>query len=239
MVNRLPSRHLDLELGHGETLRNVADATARTLTGAQIVVEYLVRRGVPVAAGIPGHGCWAITDALLDRRDAIRTIQVMHEQSAVHLADGYFRATGTPILAFTSIGPGAMNTLVGMGTAYVDSTAVALLTGSPHTYMRGHGLFQEFERRHQADNPRVFEPVVKEWWQPSRVDDLPFVLQRAWNAMLSGRPGPVLLDIPMDVQAESAEVVMPDPERREARGRVRRAHRRPGCHDVERQGCDR
>jgi acetolactate synthase-1/2/3 large subunit len=199
------------------------------LTGAQILVEYLVRQGVPFAAGIPGHGCWAITDALLDRQDAIRTIQVMHEQSAVHLADGYFRATGKPMLAFTSIGPGAMNTLVGMGTAYVDSTAVALATGSPHTYMRGHGLFQEFERRHHADNPRVFEPVVKEWWQPSRVDDLPFVLHRAWNAMVSGRPGPILLDLPMDVQAEAADVRLPEPEHREARGRVR-----PAADDVER-----
>jgi acetolactate synthase-1/2/3 large subunit len=199
------------------------------LTGAQILVEYLVRQGVPFAAGIPGHGCWAITDALLDRQDAIRTIQVMHEQSAVHLADGYFRATGKPMLAFTSIGPGAMNTLVGMGTAYVDSTAVALATGSPHTYMRGHGLFQELERRHHADNPRVFEPVVKEWWQPSRVDDLPFVLHRAWNAMVSGRPGPILLDLPMDIQAEAADVRIPDPETREARGRVR-----PAADDVER-----
>ena len=199
------------------------------LTGAQILVEYLVRQGVPFAAGIPGHGCWAITDALLDRQAAIRTIQVMHEQSAVHLADGYFRATGKPMLAFTSIGPGAMNTLVGMGTAYVDSTAVALATGSPHTYMRGHGLFQEFERRHHADNPRVFEPVVKEWWQPSRVDDLPFVLHRAWNAMVSGRPGPILLDLPMDVQAEAADVRIPEPETREARGRVR-----PAADDVER-----
>ena len=199
------------------------------LTGAQILVEYLVRQGVPFAAGIPGHGCWAITDALLDRQDAIRTIQVMHEQSAVHLADGYFRATGKPMLAFTSIGPGAMNTLVGMGTAYVDSTAVALATGSPHTYMRGHGLFQEFERRHHADNPRVFEPVVKEWWQPSRVDALPFVLHRAWNAMVSGRPGPILLDLPMDVQAEAANVRIPEPETREARGRVR-----PATDDVER-----
>jgi len=153
----------------------------------------------------------------------------MHEQSAVHVADGYFRATGKPMLAFTSIGPGAMNTLVGMGTAYVDSTAVALATGSPHTYMRGHGLFQEFERRHHADNPRVFEPVVKEWWQPSRVDDLPFVLHRAWNAMVSGRPGPILLDLPMDVQAEAADVRIPDPETREARGRVR-----PATDDVER-----
>ena len=199
------------------------------LTGAQILVEYLVRQRVPFAAGIPGHGCWAITDALLDRRDAIRTIQVMHEQSAVHLADGYYRATGEPMLAFTSIGPGAMNTVIGMGTAYVDSTAVALATGSPHTYMRGHGLFQELERRHHADNPRVFEPLVKEWWQPSRVDDLPFVLHRAWNAMTSGRPGPVLLDLAMDVQVEAADVRLPDPIAREARGGTR-----PAVDDVQR-----
>src|SRR3954447_6293521 len=202
---------------------------SRRLTGAQIVVEYLVRQAVQIVAGIPGHGSWALTDVLHERRDEIRTLQVMHEQSAVHLADGYYRATGRPILAFTSIGPGAANTVVGMGTAYVDSTAVALMTGSAHTYMRGHGLLQELERRHVADNPRIFEPVVKEWWQPSRVDELPFVLHRAWNAMLSGRPGPVLLDLPMDVQAEAADVVMPDPVSREARGRGR-----PDADDVER-----
>jgi acetolactate synthase-1/2/3 large subunit len=201
----------------------------RRLTGAQIVVEYLVRQGVSVVAGIPGHGSWALTDVLLDHTDAICMIQVMHEQSAVHLADGYYRASGRPILAFTSIGPGAANAVVGMATAYVDSTAVALLTGSPHTYMRGHGLLQEFERRHAADNPRIFEPVVKEWWQPSRVDELPFVLHRAWNAMVSGRPGPILLDLPMDVQAEAADVTLPDPVHREARGRVR-----PAADDVER-----
>ena len=149
----------------------------------------------------------------------------MHEQSAVHLADGYYRASGEPMLAFTSIGPGATNTVIGMATAYVDSTAVALFTGSPHTYMRGHGLLQELERRHVADNPRIFEPVVKEWWQPSRVDELPFVLHRAWNAMRTGRPGPVLLDVPMDVQAEAAVRHAPRPRR--ARGA------RPataGCH---------
>ncbi len=191
------------------------------LTGAQIIVEYLVKQGVRHAAGIPGHGCWTLADALLDRSDAIRSVQVMHEQSAVHLADGYYRASGDPMLAFTSIGPGAMNTVIGMATAYVDSTAVALFTGSPHTTMRGHGLLQELERRHVADNPRIFEPVVKEWWQPSRVDELPFVVHRAWNAMRSGRPGPVLLDVPMDVQAEAADVTLPAPERREARGRTR------------------
>jgi acetolactate synthase I/II/III large subunit len=208
----------------------LTDSSARRrLSGAQVVVEYLVREGVPIVAGIPGHGSWALTDALLDRRDAIRTIQVMHEQSAVHLADGFYRATGRPILAFTSIGPGATNTVIGMATAYVDSTAVALLTGSPHTYMRGSGLLQELERRHVADNPRIFEPVVKEWWQPSRVDEVPFVLHRAWNQMRSGRPGPVLLDVPMDVLADSAEVTIPDPDQREARGRIR-----PAANDVER-----
>ena len=206
-----------------------AERTPQRLSGVQILIEYLVRQGVPYAVGIPGHGSWTLTDALLDRSDAIRTLQVMHEQSAVHLADGYYRVAGRPLLAFTSIGPGATNTVIGMATSYVDSTAVMLMTGSTHTYMRGHAVLQELERRHVADNPRIFEAVVKEWWQPSRVDELPFVLHRAWNQMVSGRPGPVLLDLPMDVQAESAEVVIPDPEEREARGRVR-----PSADDVER-----
>ncbi|HET7677469.1 MAG TPA: thiamine pyrophosphate-binding protein [Candidatus Limnocylindrales bacterium] len=208
----------------------MADERAcQRLTGARIVVEHLVAQGVPYAVGIPGHGSWNLTDALLDRADAIRTVQVMHEQSAVHLADGYYRVTGRPLLAFTSIGPGAANTVVGMATAYVDSTAVALLTGSTHTYMRGHGVLQELERRHVADNARIFEPVVKEWWQPSRVDELPFVLHRAWNRMLSGRPGPVLLDLAMDVQAEAAEVRLPLPVEREATGRPR-----PAADEIER-----
>src|SRR5687768_9752419 len=196
---------------------------AQRLTGAEIIVEYLVKQGVRYAAGIPGHGAWTLTDALLEKSDEIRTIQVMHEQSAVHLADGYYRASGRPLLAFTSIGPGATNTVIGMATAYVDSTAVMLMTGSAHTYMRGHAVLQEIERRHVTDNPRIFEPVVKEWWQPSRVDELPFVLHRAWNQMLSGRPGPVLLDLPMDVQADSAEIRLPEPDERQALGRSRPA----------------
>jgi acetolactate synthase-1/2/3 large subunit len=205
-----------------------AEQTVQRLTGAQIIAEYLVRQGVRHAAGIPGHGVWTLTDALLDRPE-IRTVQVMHEQSAVHLADGFYRASGRPMLAFTSIGPGATNTVIGMATAYVDSTAVALFTGSTHTYMRGHGVLQEVERRHAADNPRIFEPITKEWWQPSRVGELPFVLHRAWNAMTTGRPGPILLDVPMDVQAATADVVIPRPEEREARGRPR-----PDPHEVER-----
>src|SRR5512141_3251027 len=172
------------------------------LTGAQIIVEYLAREGVRYAAGIPGHGIWGVVDALADARDRIETVQVMHEQSAVHLADGYYRACGRPAAAFTSIGPGATNTAIGVATAYADSTAVLLMTGSAHTYMRGHTILQEIERTHWANFPRMMEPIVKRHWTPASPAQLPYVLHRAFNQMLGGRPGPVLLDLPMDVQAD-------------------------------------
>jgi acetolactate synthase-1/2/3 large subunit len=199
------------------------------LTGGQMLAHYLLREGVPYAVGIPGHGCWAIVDAFADFTDRLTTIQVMHEQSAVHLADGYYRVKGRPLLAFTSIGPGATNTAVGIATAYVDSTAVLLVTGSPHTYMRGRAVLQEIERTQWANFPRMMEPIVKRYWQPSRVDQLPYVLQRAFNQMLGGRPGPVLIDMPMDVQADDAEVTLPEPALHEPAGRPR-----PDTGNVER-----
>ena len=131
------------------------------LTGGQIIAHYLVREGVPYVVGIPGHGDWAIVDAFADFSDRLTTLQVMHEQSAIHLADGYYRVKGRPLMAFTSIGPGATNTAVGIATAYVDSTAVLLVTGSPHTYMRGRAVLQEIERTHWANFPRMMEPIVK------------------------------------------------------------------------------
>jgi acetolactate synthase-1/2/3 large subunit len=191
------------------------------LTGGQIIAHYLVREGVPYAVGIPGHGCWAIVDAFADFSDRLTTLQVMHEQSAIHLADGYYRVKGRPLMAFTSIGPGATNTAVGIATAYVDSTAVLLVTGSPHTYMRGRAVLQEIERTQWANFPRMMEPIVKRYWQVSRVDHLPYVLHRAFNQMLSGRPGPVLIDMPMDVQADDADVTIPEPTCHEPQGRPR------------------
>ncbi|MGI8916574.1 MAG: thiamine pyrophosphate-binding protein [Chloroflexota bacterium] len=190
-------------------------------TGADIIADYLVQEGVPYAAGIPGHGIWTLVDALLDRAPQLTLIPVMHEQSAVHLADGYYRASGKPLAAFTSIGPGAANTVVGVATSYVDSTAMLLMTGSAHTYMRGHTVLQEIDRVHDANNARIFEPIVKRWWQPSNVEVLPYIMQRAFAEMLSGRPGPVLLDLPMDVQANAADVTLPDPCERRSAGRPR------------------
>ncbi len=184
------------------------------LTGAQIVVEYLIKEGVPYAAGIPGHGIWSIVDALAGEPDRITTIPVMHEQSAVHLADGYYRACGRPLAAFTSIGPGATNTAVGIATAYVDSTAVLLMTGAAHTYMRGHTVLQEIDRTHWANFPRMMEPIVKRHWTPSSPSQLPYAMHRAFNAMVTGRPGPVLLDLPMDVQADAIDVTLPEPSQR-------------------------
>jgi acetolactate synthase-1/2/3 large subunit len=191
------------------------------LTGGQILAHYLVREGVSFAVGIPGHGCWAIVDALVDFADRLTILQIMHEQSAVHLADGYYRVKGRPLMAFTSIGPGAVNTAVGVATAYVDSTAVLLITGSPHTYMRGRAVLQEIERTQWANFPRLMEPIVKRYWQVSRVDQLPYVLHRAFNQMLSGRPGPVLIDMPMDVQADDADVAIPEPASHQPQGRPR------------------
>jgi acetolactate synthase-1/2/3 large subunit len=191
------------------------------LTGGQILAHYLVREGVPYVVGIPGHGCWAIVDALADFSDRLTTLQVMHEQSAIHLADGYYRVKGRPLMAFTSIGPGATNTAVGIATAYVDSTAVMLVTGSPHTYMRGRAVLQEIERTQWANFPRMMEPIVKRYWQVSRVDQLPYVVHRAFNQMLSGRPGPVLIDMPMDIQADDADVTIPEPASHEPQGRPR------------------
>jgi acetolactate synthase-1/2/3 large subunit len=191
-------------------MATAADVTVTRLSGAQIIAEYLICAGVPYATGIPGHGSWTLVDAIARREPALRLVPVMHEQSAAHLADGYFRACGRPLLAFTSIGPGAANTTVGVATAYVDSSAFLLAIGSAHTYMQGRSVLQEVDRTHDANFARVLEPVVKRWWQPSRVEQLPMVMHRAFNEMLSGRPGPVLLDLPMDVQADDAPVALPD-----------------------------
>ena len=191
------------------------------LTSGQILARYLIGAGVPYAAGIPGHGIWALLDAFADVQDRIKVIQVMHEQSAVHLADGYYRACGRPLMAFASIGPGPSNMVVGAATAFVDSTAVLIVTGGPHTYMKGHSVLQELDRNQWGDFPRVMEGVTKRHWEVSRVEQLPSVLHRAFNAMLSGRPGPVHVEIAQDVQADAAGVEIPDPSTRVPRGRSR------------------
>ncbi len=191
------------------------------MTGGQIVAQYLVNEGMPYLFGVPGHGNTALLDAFVDQRDKITLVQAIHEQGAAHMADAYYRVARKVCGVFTSIGPGAVNTAMGVANAYIDSIPLLLLTGSVHTYMRGRGVLQELERTHWANFPRMMEPVVKRWWQPSRVDQLPNVLHLAFNVMLEGRRGPALIDLPMDLQAEDGEIgPLPDPVTRRPRGRT-------------------
>ena len=180
-----------------------------TRTGAQYIAEYMVRAGTPYAVGIGGHGIWQLLDALYDHQDKVKVIQVMHEQGAVHLADGYYRASGTPLAAFTSIGAGASNTILGMATAYVDSSAVLLLTGGPYSYMKGRAILQELDRDPWGF-PRVTEGVTKRHWDVTTSAQIPFAMDRAYNAMLTGRPGPTHVEVAMDAQADVLEAELPE-----------------------------
>ncbi|ART68233.1 acetolactate synthase [Mycobacterium dioxanotrophicus] len=179
--------------------------TTQKLTGGQMVVDVLIRNGVEKVFAIPGHGNTALLDAFVDRADEIEVIPAIHEQGAAHMADGYYRSSGKVAAVCTSIGPGATNTLTGLATAFVDSQPMLLLTGAVHTYMENHGVLQELDRPHGNNFPRMAEPVVKRWWQPNRVESIPTALQQAFNTMLEGRRGPVLVDIPQDLQAEYGE----------------------------------
>lgn len=180
------------------------------LTGGQIVVETLIQEGVPYIVGIPGHGTLGLSDALIGQ-DRLKVLQPRHEQAAVHLADGYYRIAGVPLAVFTSIGPGAMNTVIGVASCYVDSIPVLVLTGNSHTHMAGRGVLQEIERQHDANSLAVFEPITKRVWQPTNTNRLRRTLQRAFAEMLTGRRGPVVVDLPMDVQADDAEVDLQPP----------------------------
>ncbi|MCU0505523.1 MAG: thiamine pyrophosphate-binding protein [Chloroflexi bacterium] len=190
------------------------------LTGGEILAEYLIREKVPYVVGIPGHGDMGLFDAFKEREDRIRVLQVRHEQSAAHIADGYYRVARQPLVVITSIGPGAVNTAMGVATAYVDSMAMVVVTGGAQTYMKGRGVLQELERAHEDDFPSIMRPITKESWSVEHVSHLPEVLHRAFKVATTGRPGPVHIQIPMDVQSEAADVEIPEPAEHRPFGRI-------------------
>jgi len=175
-------------------------------TGGQIITEALIRNHVPYIIGIPGHGVLGLFDAVrqCDREGTLKYIQVKHEQSAVHMADAYFRLTGQPLATISSIGPGSINTAIGLATAYVDSSAVISLCGDTHTNMMGVGVLQEIERDRDSHFLSVLDPLVKRSWRAENVQQLPRIMNRAFQLMKTGRPGPVAVALPMDVQSDSA-----------------------------------
>ena len=176
------------------------------LTGGEIVIDRLVAEGVPYFVGIPGHGALGLMDAAMKAVDKIDVIQVRHEQSAVHLADGYYRVSGSPLACFTSIGPGALNTAIGLGTCFVESTSTMVISGAPHTYMRGRGVLQEIERRSPDDLTSAIEPIVKKAYRPSEHTELFEAMDDAFTQMRTNRPGPVFLSLPMDLQSDAGDV---------------------------------
>src|SRR5476649_1115852 len=117
------------------------------------------------------------------------------------MADGFYRASGQIAAVCASIGPGATNTLTGIATAFADSIPQLVISGGVHTYMMGKGVLQELDRPHGDNFPRMAEPVVKRWWQPSHVAQIPGVMTQAFNVMLEGRRGPALINLPQDLQA--------------------------------------
>lgn len=177
------------------------------LTGGQLIIKYLEKEKVPYVLGIPGHGVLGFFDALRegDAEGKIKYIQVKHEQTATHIADGYFRVSGRPLATLSSIGPGSINTAIGLATAYVDSSAMISFCGDTHTNMKGVGVLQEIERYQDSNFLRILEPVTKRCWRTENIGQLPRILDRAFNNMINGRPGPVAVSLPMDVQSESIE----------------------------------
>jgi acetolactate synthase I/II/III large subunit len=211
-----------------------------TLTGGEIVGRSLTQYGVTHAAGIPGHGVWSLLDGFLQDGCDVKLLQVFHEQSAIHMADGYWRASGRPMAALTSIGPGAANQLMGLATAFADSSSLISFSGGPARHMRGHGTMQELDRHEFNGFQSAVGAVTKRHFDARTVEELPFIMHRAFSAMLTGRPGPVHIEVPMDIQALAADVNLhelakrlpvgslhPDPEAIEAAARVLAGAKRP------------
>jgi acetolactate synthase-1/2/3 large subunit len=192
-----------------------------TYTGGEIISKYLIKEGVKYVIGIPGHGNLPLVDAFFKDRDKIQLIQPKQEMSGVHLAVGYYRITGQPLCVFTSIGPGAINTAIGVADAYVDSFPCLVITGDTHVHMRGKGVLQEIERKKDSSLPKILEPIVKRSFEVDMVGQLATIMQRAFNIMSTGRKGPVHIDLPMDVQANSIETEIPNPLERRSLGRIR------------------
>lgn len=174
--------------------------------GAELITEFLVKEKVPYVFGICGHGNVGMLDALHDAKEDIELISPRHEQVAAHMADAYFRVKHEAVATLTSCGPGSANMVMGTALALTDSSAFFAITANVPTSQFNRSPFQEINRHHQADFVNVMRPVVKRSYQPTRVDMLPLALRQSWSTMLSGRPGPVNMDIPFNVFQEEADV---------------------------------
>jgi acetolactate synthase I/II/III large subunit len=172
------------------------------MTGAEIVVQSLIEEGVEHLFGYPGGAVLHIYDAI-HRQDELQHILVRHEQAATHAADGYARSTGKPGVVLVTSGPGATNAVTGIATAYMDSIPMVVLTGQVPRPLIGNDAFQE------VDSVGITRPVVKHNFLVEDVKDLATTIKKAFYVATTGRPGPVVVDIPKDITAHKAEFSYP------------------------------
>jgi len=165
----------------------------RQMTGAKMIVQALIDQGVDTVFGYPGGAVLPIYDEVF-QQNSIKHILVRHEQGAVHAAEGYARSTGKPGVVLVTSGPGATNAVTGLTDALMDSIPLVVLTGQVPTFMIGSDAFQE------ADTVGITRPCTKHNWLVKETDKLSAVVHEAFHIATSGRPGPVLVDIPKDVQ---------------------------------------
>src|SRR6478672_5159623 len=164
------------------------------MTGAEMVIQALADQGAEHIFGYPGGAVLPIYDALF-QQDRVRHYLVRHEQGAVHMAEGYARSTGRVGVVLVTSGPGATNAVTGIANAYMDSTPIVVITGQVPKHLIGTDAFQE------VDTVGITRPCVKHNYLVREADDLPAIVREAFHLARSGRPGPVVIDIPKDVSA--------------------------------------
>jgi acetolactate synthase-1/2/3 large subunit len=202
-------------------VRRAASAQASSppaeLNGSEILVRCLQLEGVKYLWGYPGGAVLYIYDALY-KQDSIRHVLVRHEQAAVHAADGYARATGDVGVALVTSGPGVTNAVTGIATAYMDSIPMVIVTGQVPTPAIGLDAFQE------CDTVGITRPIVKHNFLVKDVRDLAITLKKAFHIARTGRPGPVVVDIPKDVSLKTAPFDYPDTVAMRSYNPVRKGH---------------
>ena len=184
------------------------ETASREMTGAQIVVQGLIDQGVTTLFGYPGGAVLPIYDALFQDAEAhgnrLHHILVRHEQGATHAAEGYARSTGKPGVVLVTSGPGATNAITGIVDALMDSIPLVVITGQVPTHLIGTDAFQE------ADTVGITRACTKQNYLVKNAADLPRIIHEAFRIATTGRPGPVLIDIPKDVQFAKADYYGPD-----------------------------
>ncbi len=169
-------------------------STQKTMSGAQAVVQSLIKEGVDLIFGYPGGAIMPVYDALYDVEDELKHILVRHEQGATHAAQGYARASGKVGVCIATSGPGATNLITGIADAQIDSTPMVCITGQVASGLLGSDAFQE------TDVIGISMPVTKWNYQVTRAEEIPDALAKAFYIARSGKPGPVLVDITKDAQ---------------------------------------